>query len=195
MAIELRTHTGLWHVEKKLYSFYDVQLPFPVALRQIVIVIGLGVPWWWLMATVGVTFGPPFGHLLYLAPPGLLAWASGKPLMEGKTIGGLIGSQLKYFGEARKYARLRPYAAPEMVIARCDLWHPGHVQDRTRVQEPHSLTLLPKKPQPQRPDTTQPVRMRRIPNLAEPQTTSAPQRTPTRTRAPQPRRKVPALAK
>lgn len=169
MSIELRTHTGLWHVEKKLYSFYDVALPFPVSLRQIAVVIGFGVPWFWVMAAIGVTFGPPFGHLLYLAPPAALAWASGRPLMEGKTIGGLIGSQLKYAGESRKLARLRPYNQPDMVVARCELWHPGHVQDRTLVEEPQSLIVMPGSKPRKRP--TAPDQTRR------PRTTSQPRAT------------------
>lgn len=106
--MELRTYTGLWNVEKRLYKFYDISLPYPVSVKQIGILIGAAIPWLFLMSTLGVPFAPPFGHILWLAPPVALAWWGNKPVAEGKNLPDYIQSQLSYYLGHRNYTALTP---------------------------------------------------------------------------------------
>lgn len=106
--MELRTYTGLWNVEKRLYRFYDINLPYPVTLRQIGVLFGFGVPWVFLLAKAGLPFQPPLPYLLYLAPPLLLAWQSNRPVAEGKTLVDYAMSQIMFAISPRTHAALTP---------------------------------------------------------------------------------------
>ncbi len=108
--MELRTYTGLWNVEKRLYKFYDINLPYPVSFKQLGIAVFSAVPWFVLMAVLRVPFGPPFGHVLWLAPPIILAWWGNKPVTEGKNLFDYIFSQVAFWLKPRHYAALTPKA-------------------------------------------------------------------------------------
>lgn len=111
--MELRTYTGLWSVERRLYKFYDINLPYPVSMRQIGLFIGSVVPWFALMGVIGVPFAPPFGHLLWLVPPGLFTWWANRPVAEGKKLAEFASSQAKFLFGQRIFARLTPVQKPK----------------------------------------------------------------------------------
>lgn len=106
--MQLRTYTGLWKVEKRLYKFYDINLPYPVSVKQIGILMVTAVPWLGLMGILGVPFAPPFGHLIWLAPPVIITWFANRPIAEGKTAFEYAWSQLGYVLRPRVWADLRP---------------------------------------------------------------------------------------
>lgn len=142
MAIELNTHTGLWHVEKKIYRIYDVTLPVPLGVRQIVVALGFGVPWIWLVHLLRVPFHPPFGYLIYLVPPGLLAWSSGRSMLENKSMLQYVSSQLRFVGEPKQLNRFRKYTEPGMYIVRPEVWHPGKVSEQPQLIDHDSHLAL-----------------------------------------------------
>lgn len=109
--MQLRTYTGLWSVEKRLYKLYDVNLPYPVSIKQVGIFIGAFVPWIALMALLGVPFGPPFGHIIWLAPPIALAWWGNKPVAEGKNLPDYVQAQAGFLLGPRHYAAMAPVPA------------------------------------------------------------------------------------
>ena len=78
--LELRTHTRLWQVEKKLYKLYDYTLPMPVSLRMLGIFLLSSVVWITFCVAVGIPFAPPFGHLVWITPPAALTWLGNKPV-------------------------------------------------------------------------------------------------------------------
>lgn len=106
--MELRTYTGLWNTEKRIYRFYDMNLPFPVTARQIGVLLGSAVPWMTTLALIGVPFQPPLPYLLYLAPPALLTWWSNRPVAEGKGLVDYGRSQIAFLLSPRTYAALAP---------------------------------------------------------------------------------------
>ena len=121
--MQLRTYTGLWNVEKRLYKFYDVNLPYPVSIRQIGVLMGTGLPWLLFVNFLGVPFEPPFGHLIWLAPPAALTWWSNRPVAEGKTLVDFSASQARFFLTAKTFAALRPSpAVPRRVWLRGSAW-------------------------------------------------------------------------
>lgn len=123
-SLELRTHTRLWQVEKKLYKIYDYTLPMPVSLRMLGIFAFSAAIWWSLCALVGIPFAPPFGHIIWLAPPAAITYFGNKPVAEGKRLGELLGSQMSYYlTQHRAYAALTPHSAPDMLHVREDVWH------------------------------------------------------------------------
>jgi hypothetical protein len=105
--VELRTYTGLWNVEKRLYKFYDVNLPYPVSIKQLGIGIGVLFPWIGLMNLLNVPFQTPW-HVVWIFPPAIAFYFANKVVAEGKTLSELMLSQIKYYTGARVYARLRP---------------------------------------------------------------------------------------
>jgi hypothetical protein len=126
--VELRTHTNLWQVEKRLYKVYDIVLPVPVSIRQLAVVFAVGVPWLMFMKIIGVPFSPPFGHLVWLAPPAIVAWWANKPVAEGKRLIELLGSQVRYLRQPSQFARLTPLRAPALVNVYADIWRPSERQ-------------------------------------------------------------------
>ena len=121
--MQLRTYTGLWNVEKRLYKFYDINLPYPVSLRQLGIFASVSIPWAILMSLVHVPFAPPFGHLIWIAPPIAAAIYANRPIAEGKTLTDFGLSQIRFYLSSRVFHRLAPeqthrYGTPVTVTAR-----------------------------------------------------------------------------
>lgn len=106
--VQLKTYTGLWHVENRLYKFYDINLPFPIAVKQLVIGICTFVPWFFLMHFTGIPLKPPFGELIWLIPPGFLTWWGNRPVAEGKNLMDFLSSQIRYMMSSKTYAGLTP---------------------------------------------------------------------------------------
>lgn len=105
--MEVRTFTSFWDLEKKLYTIYDFQMPFPISLRVLGIFIGTGLPWWILLFTINVPIGAPW-YLFYLLPPAAFGWFGSKPIFEGKTLFQYIRSRVQYLFENKNYKRLEP---------------------------------------------------------------------------------------
>ena len=104
--MKLRTYTGLWQVEKRIYKFYDINLPYPVTIKQLGLFFGSLIPWILLMALIGVPFAPPFGHVIWLAPPIFIAWFANQPVAEGKNLVEYVTSQVSFLLGQRTYASL-----------------------------------------------------------------------------------------
>jgi hypothetical protein len=105
--MEIKNYTSFWSLERKVYSFYDVQLPIPLSLRVLAVFVGTGIPWWLVVALLQVPFGPPW-YLVYVIPPGVLAWVSNKPIFEGKTLFEYLKTRAGHLLENRSYKRLEP---------------------------------------------------------------------------------------
>jgi hypothetical protein len=139
--IQLRTHTSLWRVEKRLYKLYDYTLPMPVSLKQIGIVLGVGVPWMLLMHLLGVPFSPPVGYIVWLAPPAVAAYYGNKPVIEGKSLIELLTSQIRYVLQPRTWAGMRPFKPDVTHDVNLDVWRPNGTPDIGPVEpELQSLT-------------------------------------------------------
>ena len=96
-SLELRTHTRIWQVEKKLYKIYDFTLPMPISLRMAGIAALVFVPWSLLMSQVGVPFGPPFGHVLWIFPPAIATWLMNRPMIEGRRLFEVLIAQGRFY--------------------------------------------------------------------------------------------------
>lgn len=144
--MELRTYTHLWNVERRLYKLYDYTLPMPISVRQLGVVAGAGIPWVILLKVLHVPFHAPF-HIIWIAPPAILAWYANRPVAEGKRLGELLMSHIGYWFQPRRYARLA--AAPTKaatVTARVYVWK---ADDAPTVPEvPATSAPAPGEPQP-----------------------------------------------
>lgn len=132
--MQLRTYTSLWNVEKRLYRVYDISLPYPVSLKQIGVLFAAGVPWLLLMAILGVPFGPPFGHVIWIAPPVAAAWFGSKPIAEGKTLTDFLFAQVSFYLGPKFYADLSASGGtnPEKPVKRhvhAQVWSETPVDD------------------------------------------------------------------
>lgn len=106
--MELRTYTNLWRSEKRLYKFYDINLPYPISVKQVGIFLITLLPWLYFMSLTGIGFEPPFGQILWLAPPFLITWAANRPIAEGKTVYEFLSSQISFFFSPKTFAALTP---------------------------------------------------------------------------------------
>lgn len=109
--MQLRTYTGLWNVEKRIYKFYDFALPYPVSVKQIVTFAVSAVVWFSLMGLIQIIPFDQTWWLLWVAPPVGIAVYANRPVAEGKTLFDFCLSQVKFFVRPRVYARFRPIEA------------------------------------------------------------------------------------
>lgn len=113
--MQLRTYTGLWNVKKRLYKFYDVNLPYPVTLSQIGIFFGSAVPWMLFLNIINFPFKSPL-HVVWLAPPALLTWYSNRPVAEEKLLSEYVISQVGFWLSPKTYAALEPTSDKPVVV-------------------------------------------------------------------------------
>src|SRR6202020_3130584 len=93
--VDLPTYTNIWRIEKRLYKLYDFRLPMPLPGAQIAVFLAFAVPYVLVLSLIGL----PFSHTLlwvYVLPPGVLAWLTTRPVLEGKRLPELIMAQPRY---------------------------------------------------------------------------------------------------
>lgn len=105
--MEIKTFTSFWNIEKKIYSIYDIQLPFAVSIRSIGIFTVTGIPYWIILSIFGVPFGLST-LVFWLAVPLILSIIGNRPMFEGKNIVDYLTSQIKYLFESKRYKGLEP---------------------------------------------------------------------------------------
>jgi MinD-like ATPase involved in chromosome partitioning or flagellar assembly len=119
--VDLPTYTNIWRIEKRLYKLYDFRLPMPLPVGQIAVFMVIAVPYILLLSLLGL----PFSHTLvwvYVLPPGVLAWLTTRPVLEGKRLPELVTSQVRYLMEPRTWARMSPLAEKDEVVVICRVW-------------------------------------------------------------------------
>lgn len=104
--MQVRTFTGFWNMERKIYAIYDIALPFPIPLKVAGVFLVIGVPWFILLSLLHVPFGNPW-YLIYLLPPLGLAYGATRPIFQGKTIVQWAFSMARYLGQPKALNGLR----------------------------------------------------------------------------------------
>lgn len=105
--MQLRTYTGLWNVEKRLYKFYDINLPYSISVKQLGIFVGSAALWIGLLALLRVPFQPSLGWL-WLLPPVGITYMAGRTVTEGKTLFDFALSQARFYLGRKTYVDMRP---------------------------------------------------------------------------------------
>lgn len=95
--MQARTYTQVWRIERRLYKFYDINLPAPVTLRQLLVFATATALWVPVMLLIGVPFGNPYGLVAWVAPIIGATWAANRPLMDGKTPAQLVETLLRWW--------------------------------------------------------------------------------------------------
>jgi TcpE family len=119
--VELPTYTNIWKIEKRLYKLYDFRLPMPLPVGQIAAYLAIAVPYILILTMAGM----PFSHTwlwLYVLPPGVLAWLVTRPVLEGKRLPELVGSQLRYVSEPKTWCRMAPLAEKDDIVLTARVW-------------------------------------------------------------------------
>jgi hypothetical protein len=104
--MELRTYTGLWAVEKRLYKFYDIDLPTPISVKQLGVFAASIVPWFTVMHFIHMPIGKPYGFIIWFFPPLFLTWWGNRPVAESKSLTSFLSCQIRYFFAPKNYASL-----------------------------------------------------------------------------------------
>lgn len=92
--MELRTYTDLWRMDRRLYAIQDVRLPVPVGMTQLAAAAVTALVWLPLAATLGLTglfagageYASGLSAIVLAGPPVAVGWATGRPLVEGRTV-------------------------------------------------------------------------------------------------------------
>ena len=105
--MEIKTFTSFWNIEKKIYSIYDLQLPFAISIRSVGIFAATGIPYWLILSMFGLTFGLE-SIVIWLALPLTFAVIGNRPIFEGKNIIDYLNSRIKFLFESKKYKGLLP---------------------------------------------------------------------------------------
>ena len=120
--MDLPTYTNIWRIEKRLYKLYDLRLPMPLPLGQIVAFVGITVPYVLLLTLIGI----PFSHnlfWLYVLPPGVLTWLVTRPVLENKKLPELLVSQVRYLGEPKVWCRMASATEKDEIVVVGQVWH------------------------------------------------------------------------
>jgi MinD-like ATPase involved in chromosome partitioning or flagellar assembly len=120
--VDLPTYTNIWRIEKRLYKLYDLRLPMPLPLGQIVAFVGITVPYIILLTLIGI----PFNHnlfWLYVLPPWAITWLATRPVLENKRLSELLVSQIRYLGEPKVWCRMAPAAEKDEITVTGRVWH------------------------------------------------------------------------
>jgi hypothetical protein len=119
--MNLRTFTGLWKIERRLYKLYDITLPYPVSLRQLAIFLGIGIPWIAILSLTGFPLETPW-HVVWIAPPVIATIIGNRPIAEGKTPFTWLFTQYKYVTGAHEFTRLAPASPLPYIHLRGRVW-------------------------------------------------------------------------
>jgi len=127
--VDLPTYTNIWRIEKRLYKLYDFRLPMPLPINWIAVFIGITLPYVVLLIAIGL----PFSHTLlwlYVLPPGVLTWATTRPVLEQKRLPELVESQVRYLTEPRTWVRLTPLAEKDQMALSARVWRGRQASER-----------------------------------------------------------------
>jgi MinD-like ATPase involved in chromosome partitioning or flagellar assembly len=127
--VDLPTYTNIWRIEKRLYKLYDFRLPMPLPINWIAVFIGITLPYVVLLIAIGL----PFNHTLlwlYVLPPGVLTWATTRPVLEQKRLPELVESQVRYLTEPRTWVRLTPLAEKDRMVLSARVWRGRQASER-----------------------------------------------------------------
>jgi len=119
--MQLRTYTGLWKIERRLYKFYDISLPYPVSLRQLAVFLGTGIPWIGLLAAIGFPLETPW-HVVWIAPPVIATIIGNRPIAEGKTPVDWLTTQTRFLMSPRTFHGLHASTEPDRVRLSARVW-------------------------------------------------------------------------
>src|SRR3984885_2979094 len=94
----------------------------PLPINWIAVFAGITIPCILLLIAVGL----PFNHTLvwlYILAPGVLTWATTRPVLESKRLLELVESQVRYLTEPRTWVRLTPLSEKNQVVLSARIYH------------------------------------------------------------------------
>lgn len=106
--ITTRTYTSFWNLERKLYSFQDIQLPVPIPVKALGLFVVAAAPWGLLCWLIGLPLSNSWGFILWFGPPFAFAYFGNKPssIFNGKKLTEFLISILHYSFEGKHYKGL-----------------------------------------------------------------------------------------
>lgn len=124
-GLTMPTYTSLYGVERRLHKIFDIDLPRPVAISQLVVFVVSLIADVVILNVVG--YHPPASMLfIYVLPPGLIAWFSNHDFCEGQRALPWASAQLRHLlVEPRELQRLQRCVEPASYLLRLELRRVG----------------------------------------------------------------------
>lgn len=106
-SIEMLTMTRLWLFGRSLHAVGKFRMPFPLSYRVIGYSLGVGVPWWTVLAWLHVGFAHG-GTTLHVVVPGAVVYWLLKKVDEGARASELVGTWTRFAWHSLRGLRVRP---------------------------------------------------------------------------------------
>lgn len=133
--MELRTYTDLWRMDRRIYAIQDVRLPVPIGMTQLGAAALAALVWLPIAFGLGLTglvagageYATGLSAILLAGPPLAVGWATGRPLIEGRTIGQNLTAAARYRLLPPRLERLSiPPREPDELTVHGHAWLPTH---------------------------------------------------------------------
>lgn len=131
--MELRTYTDLWRMDRRIYAIQDVRLPVPIGMTQLAAAALAALVWLPIAFGFGLTdlvagageYATGLSAILLAGPPLAAGWATGRPLIEGRTIGQNLAAAARYRLLPPRLVRLSvPRREPDELAVHAHVWLP-----------------------------------------------------------------------
>ncbi|MGH9187354.1 MAG: TcpE family conjugal transfer membrane protein, partial [Acidimicrobiales bacterium] len=123
IEIDLPVYTGIFHLQRRLYRVYDVELPMPVSFPQAVAFLAVGSLMFIGLRAAGVELSPGTAWA-FLVPPGLAAWLANRPVADQRSPLQWAVAQVRYLVEPRAITGLKPERVPRSQRMSVAVWEP-----------------------------------------------------------------------
>jgi hypothetical protein len=137
--VELRTYTDLWRMDRRIYAIQDLRLPVPVGMTQLAAAAIAALIWLPVAFGLGLTslvagageYATGLSAILLAGPPIAIGWATGRPLIEGRTLGQHLAAAARYRVLPPHLVRLEvPDEQPDRQTVHAAVWIPTHKDPR-----------------------------------------------------------------
>jgi hypothetical protein len=118
--LDLPVFTNVFRLRRRLYRIYDVELPVPVSLLQVVAFSAAAVLVFTALRAGGVDLTPGSAWV-FIVPPGVFAWLANRSVADERTPLEWGTAQVRHLLEPRTLAALEPATAtprPAPVLVR-----------------------------------------------------------------------------
>jgi hypothetical protein len=137
--MELRTYTDLWRMDRRIHAIQDIRLPIPVGMTQLGAAAIAALVWLPIASGLGITalvvgageYATGLSAILLAGPPVAVGWATGRPLIEGRTVGQHLLAAVRFRLLPPRLVRLDiPDREPSRQTVSGVVWTPTHKAPR-----------------------------------------------------------------
>lgn len=114
--------TGFFKRELQMYALGDIKFKKPIPIKQVGFILGFFIVWSLpLILAFGFIMHPAYAVLL-IAPPIVLGTFAIRPIFGGKTLIDFTRTAIRFLGEPKHWADLKPWHSNETYEINTGIW-------------------------------------------------------------------------